>query len=1568
MVGGRPLQRSRSLRAFSLTEALSERQRMDRSLTLPPNSATRSSSHMAGRARHKHSAENAPPETPPNVRANMVNTQIHDAPNSAPCKSHSVSARGANGPPVQLNNNHQNSAYHHHTSAFNSSEHVTHKVPYSAPPAHCRGTASTAVPSSAPSEHVRRKLEWGEGTPAKGSCDTLAMEDDTSSGLAAEDSGVKVILRVRPMNKRELLGGAERVVLQESKCSLSVNNEQLYTFDYILGEDSTQTQVFQGVGKAIVNTCLTGLNSSIFAYGQTGSGKTYTMMGKTTPDADTGLPSEHRGLTPRVFEHMFSRIREEEVRNSDKQLKYTCKCSFLEIYNEQITDLLEPSMRNLQIREDIRTGVYVENLSEEPVSCVDDVTRLILKGTANRKVASTAMNSESSRSHSVFTCVIQSQSKSITEGINSTRFSRLNLVDLAGSERQKLTGASGDRLKEAANINRSLTQLGIVIKLLAESAQSGKQRHIPYRDSRLTFLLQESLGGNAKMVMICALSPSNQCIHETISTIKFAQRVKFVQNKAVVNEEMSSDVNVLREQIRRLKEELTRIRHNSQLNGLDLANMITLPPGVSVGAVGLIRGGAAPALESTKDSAPVRGSTEAETEVADKDDGHHPPTNHGEETPEDMSDDDMENIWRKEGHRGYDSDTAAESNCSLHYRFVNEYASWAESRRLSIKPRGSVDASSWAATVAESSKSGPKQQDADDKSLEVIAEIRRREGAVDRSEDGGDGAGEDLAADCTPGSLSPHSDLSRESSESASGSGHHRTGSSVSEATTSYQDTLSDSSLDAGEPSPNSILSPARGPLTARQRKKAVAEFLASSRGRHNGGDELAGSEDVMRAERRASVGSGSAEPRYGGGEGEPEEYWEWAEGECLVSRVVPPELEETDAADAVDARQLRKRYAPDPDRRLSGRADIDCSPCTRYGSIAAAADACPSSSNGGATLRRPAGRWSCGGMEHESLDGQDRTDVRRLAAENRNRELVPCPEERQLVVAGDDCGGVDMADPPAYVLSRDIARAIDPLRRSSASWDKTERRLSKGNGGAEGMFLGVEGERFRKMWRSTTALEHVKGGSGALQLVAYPEDGDGMISQAESRDHTMQAIIAGALRRERAAEDVVQQMAGEIEQLNRLVRQYKHERECNQVLMQAREDKIRRLEEVCEGVISPDTFAGQEFSALVYEQKILQEKVDHNPEITRSGIEQQRLIEELRQYREFYDNGERDRLLEEMRHLRAQVLCLMEEKGGKGGPSGRSTVRSRAGAGGSMMSVSEQSSGSVHRSQIQRRRSIAGGQDLVVARAFGEDQEAEESTEPSESSRVRQELERRFADVEAELEETRMRSDELQNELEFCRQELELERERSEEAQERFDGLMEGHARLINSFSELQEDNLKLVEKQRAMKRGVEDLKKKASLMGPHSAEARWLDRYAAELAAVHIEGNSAKTEVESLRAQLQETAEAVQAAGELLSRLKEAEDQILAVQDEAAIAEQHAEELRREMEKMTRRHATEMAVMEQRLRESRFRKAGICQMCQMAERVTYSFPEADTEAMEAAGSAEDQENRAVYGCYAHR
>ncbi|CAA0829443.1 Phragmoplast orienting kinesin-1 [Striga hermonthica] len=397
---------------------------------------------------------------------------------------------------------------------------------------------------------------------------SFELEDDPSFW---KDHNVQVLIRIRPLNSTELTSqGYGRCLRQESAHTVvwQGHPETRFTFDHIACETISQEKLFRAAGLPMVDNCMSGYNSCMFAYGQTGSGKTYTMMGEI--DKMDGKLDDDCGITPRIFEYLFRRIKEEEESGKHERLAYSCKCSFLEIYNEQITDLLEPSSINLQIREDSKKGVYVENLTEYNVRTVNDVLQLLQQGAANRKIAATHMNSESSRSHSVFTCIVESRWEK--DSMAHLRFGRLNLVDLAGSERQKSSGAEGDRLKEAANINKSLSTLGLVIMSLVDLAH-GKHRHVPYRDSRLTFLLQDSLGGNSKTTIIANVSPSVCSANETLSTLKFAQRAKLIQNNAKINEDASGGVIALQQQIQQLKDQLSFLMKHQQ-NSEDITDFI----------------------------------------------------------------------------------------------------------------------------------------------------------------------------------------------------------------------------------------------------------------------------------------------------------------------------------------------------------------------------------------------------------------------------------------------------------------------------------------------------------------------------------------------------------------------------------------------------------------------------------------------------------------------------------------------------------------------------------------------------------------------------------------------------------------------------------------------------------------------------------------------------------------------------------------------------------------------------------------------------------------------------------
>ncbi|KAK5857402.1 hypothetical protein PBY51_010650 [Eleginops maclovinus] len=380
-----------------------------------------------------------------------------------------------------------------------------------------------------------------------------------SSQLVASGDGdsIKVFVRVRPLTHSTGLttDGDQKLCLTVTSPKtirlLSKPEPRTFTYDHVADVDISQESVFSSVAKNIVESCVNGYNGTIFAYGQTGSGKTFTMLGPSELDNFT---DELRGVIPRCFEYLFFLINR-EVERSGKSKSFLCKCSFIEIYNEQIYDLLDTASASLFLRENIKKGLFVEGAVEKFVNSAAEAYQVLSTGWRNRRVASTSMNRESSRSHAVFTMMLESK-ESINEVVN-IRMSQLNLVDLAGSERQKDTNTEGSRLKEASSINRSLMCLGQVIMALVD-VSNGKNRHICYRESKLTFLLRDSLGGNAKTYIIANVHPGSKCFGETLSTLQFAQRAKLIKNKAIINEDTQGNVRQLQAEVKKLKELLAQ--------------------------------------------------------------------------------------------------------------------------------------------------------------------------------------------------------------------------------------------------------------------------------------------------------------------------------------------------------------------------------------------------------------------------------------------------------------------------------------------------------------------------------------------------------------------------------------------------------------------------------------------------------------------------------------------------------------------------------------------------------------------------------------------------------------------------------------------------------------------------------------------------------------------------------------------------------------------------------------------------------------------------------------------------
>ncbi|KAI8375530.1 kinesin heavy chain [Blakeslea trispora] len=336
-------------------------------------------------------------------------------------------------------------------------------------------------------------------------------------------NNIKVVCRFRPQNSLENReGGVPIIEIDDEGTNVQLKGEAAssFSFDKVFGMNTPQKDVFEYSIKSIVDDVTAGYNGTVFAYGQTGSGKTFTMMGADIDDENT------KGIIPRIVEQIFT-----SINDAPSNLEFTVKVSYMEIYMEKVRDLFNPSADNLAIHEDKARGVYVKDLCEIYVANSDEVYTAMKNGSSNRVVAYTHMNAESSRSHSIV--VITITQKNLDTG--AAKAGKLYLVDLAGSEKVGKTGASGQTLEEAKKINKSLTALGMVINALTD----GKSSHIPYRDSKLTRILQESLGGNSRTTLIINCSPSSFNEAETLSTLRFGMRAKTIKNKAKVNADLS---------------------------------------------------------------------------------------------------------------------------------------------------------------------------------------------------------------------------------------------------------------------------------------------------------------------------------------------------------------------------------------------------------------------------------------------------------------------------------------------------------------------------------------------------------------------------------------------------------------------------------------------------------------------------------------------------------------------------------------------------------------------------------------------------------------------------------------------------------------------------------------------------------------------------------------------------------------------------------------------------------------------------------------------------------------------
>lgn len=409
--------------------------------------------------------------------------------------------------------------------------------------------------------------------------------------LPSHSDNLKVVIRIRPALPREIEDSLpfRSIVLisnENKSCNLVeylgaeliekerqrewIENPNLFqlhrfSFDYVFDMDSSQHEVYEVTAKPAILSVLEGYNSTVFAYGQTGTGKTFTMEGFTYSSSDS-----NRGIIQRSIEEIFRYI--EQYSNSNT--KFMVRAGYIQIYNETISDLLKNEKSNLQIREDKKKGVYVEGQSEWAVRTPGDIYALLKRGAASRATSFTMMNDVSSRSHAVFRITVEQMTitdkGSGSNQVSQIKIGKLNLVDLAGSERIRVTGAKGKQLEESKNINKSLSALGNVIYALTDS--KGRS-HIPYRDSKLTRLLEDSLGGNCKTTMMAMISPAHESFNESLSTLHFARRAKNIKNKPKINEDLDQ-----RALIRQYEDELKKLRVElEQKNRLLVTTNITNP-------------------------------------------------------------------------------------------------------------------------------------------------------------------------------------------------------------------------------------------------------------------------------------------------------------------------------------------------------------------------------------------------------------------------------------------------------------------------------------------------------------------------------------------------------------------------------------------------------------------------------------------------------------------------------------------------------------------------------------------------------------------------------------------------------------------------------------------------------------------------------------------------------------------------------------------------------------------------------------------------------------------------------
>lgn len=412
------------------------------------------------------------------------------------------------------------------------------------------------------------------------------------------DCCVKVAVRIRPQLSKEKIEGCHICTsVTPGEPQVLLGKDKAFTYDFVFDLDTWQEQIYSTCVSKLIEGCFEGYNATVLAYGQTGAGKTYTMG----TGFDTVTSEEEQGIIPRAIAHLFRGIDERKRRAQEKGVtgpEFKVSAQFLELYNEEILDLFDstrdPDARhrrsNIKIHEDANGGIYTTGVTSRLINSQEELIQCLKQGALSRTTASTQMNVQSSRSHAIFTihlCQMRvcAQPDLVNETVTGlpdgaaptgteyeTLTAKFHFVDLAGSERLKRTGATGERAKEGISINCGLLALGNVISALGD--QSKKVVHVPYRDSKLTRLLQDSLGGNSQTIMIACVSPSDRDFMETLNTLKYANRARNIKNKVVVNQDKTSQqISALRAEIARLQMELMEYKAVSTPSLLTLGTL-----------------------------------------------------------------------------------------------------------------------------------------------------------------------------------------------------------------------------------------------------------------------------------------------------------------------------------------------------------------------------------------------------------------------------------------------------------------------------------------------------------------------------------------------------------------------------------------------------------------------------------------------------------------------------------------------------------------------------------------------------------------------------------------------------------------------------------------------------------------------------------------------------------------------------------------------------------------------------------------------------------------------------------